>query len=149
MKSVSHATTFVLPVSVEQLFPLFSPEGEKQWVPGWEYNNIMGTTELTEDYVFLTQTHDHAASEAIWLIKRYDPESYFIQFYKIEPDNKIGVISVDCTPLATDETEVEVAYKYIALSKRGETFVAEFTRRAYESFIAEWRELLMRYFRNQ
>jgi len=38
--------------SIGKLFPLFSPEGEKYWVPDWDYVNLMGTTELSEDYVF-------------------------------------------------------------------------------------------------
>jgi len=37
---------------IEELFPLFSPEGETYWVPDWDYENVMGTTELSEDYVF-------------------------------------------------------------------------------------------------
>jgi hypothetical protein len=31
---------------IEILFPLFSAEGEKLWVPGWDYENVMGTREL-------------------------------------------------------------------------------------------------------
>ncbi len=60
MNSVKHSRTFTLNQSVDALFPLFSPEGEKLWVPNWNYENIMGSTDLHEDYVFLTQVHDHA-----------------------------------------------------------------------------------------
>ena len=52
-------------IPIAELFPLFSPEGEKLWVPGWDYENIMGTTALSEDYVFLTKIHDHATRDAI------------------------------------------------------------------------------------
>ncbi len=48
-----------------EVFPLFSPEGEKAWVPGRDYENVMGTTELAEDYVFTTRSHDHAATTAV------------------------------------------------------------------------------------
>ena len=65
MKSICHTKSFEVDAAIATLFPLFSPEGERQWVPGWEYQNVMGTTELSEDYIFLTQAHDHGASYAI------------------------------------------------------------------------------------
>ena len=76
MKSVRHTKAFELSQSIDDLFPLFSPEGERYWVPDWDYENVMGTTELTEDYVFLTELHDHSSTKAIWIVKRYEPENY-------------------------------------------------------------------------
>ena len=80
MKTISHTKSFEMPRPIAELFPLFSPEGEKYWVPGWDYENVMGTPELSEDYVFLTKTHDHATTNAIWIVKKYDPESHTVQF---------------------------------------------------------------------
>ncbi len=36
MKSISHTKAFEMALPVAELFPLFSPEGEKYWVPGWD-----------------------------------------------------------------------------------------------------------------
>jgi len=47
MKSISHAKAYKIEIPIAELFPLFSPEGEKRWVPGWDYENLMGTTELS------------------------------------------------------------------------------------------------------
>ncbi|TYO98227.1 hypothetical protein EDC39_10722 [Geothermobacter ehrlichii] len=106
----------------------------------------MGSTGLHEDYVFLTKNHDHASADAIWLVKRYEPESCLVQFYKVEPQDKVGVITVRCRELAERLTRVEVTYEYIALSERGEQFIAGFTADAYEAFIGEWNRLLVNYF---
>lgn len=65
-------------IPITELFPLFRPEGEKHWVPGWDYENVMEKTELSEDYVFLTKTHDHGTSDAICIVKKYDPKSNFV-----------------------------------------------------------------------
>ena len=146
MNSVQHTAGFDIPRPIEELFPLFSPEGEKLWVPHWHYENIMGTTELSEDYVFLTRDHDHAATTAIWLVKRYIPEEGFIQYYRVEPDDKVGVVTVQCSSKGAGATHVEVTYRYIPLSKRGRDFIDGFTREAYEEFIDEWRQLLLHYF---
>lgn len=149
MRTVSHIASFELSVPIDRLFPLFSPEGERLWLPGWDYENVMGTTELAEDYVFLTKSHDHATADAVWIAKRYEPENHFVQFYKIEPGEKIGVISVRCEALETDRTSVEVNYEYRALSDSAKKFVAEFDEAAYTEFIAEWETLLTRYFADQ
>ena len=69
-----------------------------------------------------------------------------MQFYKIEPGDKIGVVTVHCVAQGAEETRVTVTYKYLALSASGERFVAEFSESAYAEFIAEWQTLLERYF---
>lgn len=142
MSTIKHTASFYINQPVKVLFPLFSAEGEKSWVPGWDYENIMGSTDLREDYVFVTKGHDHAATDAIWLVKRYEPEEYLVQFYKVEPGEKVGVIEVRCFELSDSETDVRVSYEYIGLSARGDEFVDGFSSSAYEEFIAEWKGLL-------
>lgn len=149
MKSITHTKAFKMNVPIADIFPLFSPEGEKHWVPGWDYKNVMGTTELSDDYVFLTKTHDHGTSDAIWIVKKYDPKLHFVQFYKIEPGEKIGVVTVKCTELEASKTMIRVTYKYLALSKGGEEFITVFNENTYEEFIDEWQKLLTNYFKSK
>ena len=148
MNRVKHTWEFQLDQPVDVLFPLFSAEGEKHWVPGWDYQNIMGASELHEDYVFVTANHDHAAGDAVWLVKRYEPGNHFVQFYKVEPGDKVGIISVQCEAVSGTRTSVTVSYEYIGLSERGNTFIAGFTEEKYQGFIGEWQRLLEAYFKN-
>lgn len=149
MKSIKHSYTFYLEQMASTLFPLFSAEGEKLWVPNWDYTNIMGSTHLCEDYIFLTKNHDHAnpSTDAIWLVKQYKPEDFFVEFYKVEPAAKVGIISVQCVEAEEKGTHVTVTYCYQALSADGEAFIADFTEDAYEAFILEWKTLLEIYFK--
>ncbi|MBW1865935.1 MAG: hypothetical protein JRI64_09990 [Deltaproteobacteria bacterium] len=146
MKTISHTKSFEMPLPVADLFPLFSPEGETYWVPSWDYQNVMGTTELSEDYVFLTKSHDHATADALWIVKKYDSERHLVQFYKIELQEKVGVVTVKCSEQGPDKTKVQVTYKYIALSETGESFIDAFNENAYEEFMDEWQQLLLKYF---
>lgn len=148
MNSVEHTGTFRIDQPVESIFPLMSPEGEKHWVPGWDYVNVMGTTDLSEDYVFITSSHDHASTDAIWLVKRYDPEDHLVELYKIEPGEKVGVVRVRCRARESG-TEVEVAYKYLGLSESGRRFVSGFDQPAFKEFIDEWKRLLQDYFKSK
>ncbi|MEN8211588.1 MAG: hypothetical protein ABFR31_07700 [Thermodesulfobacteriota bacterium] len=149
MSTIKHTEKFKINQPVEILFPLFSAEGEKLWVPGWDYENIMGSTDLHENYVFLTKNHDHATNDAIWLVKQYEPKFYLVQFYKVEPGDKVGVITVQCTKFAKCITQVEVSYEYISLSKKGDEFIKSFTSTEYKAFIGEWNSLLISYFESK
>lgn len=149
MSRIKHTANFTIDQPVEILFPLFSAEGEKLWVPGWDYENIMGSKDLHEDYIFLTKTHDHASIEAIWLVKRYEPESHLVQFYKVEPGDKTGIIEVKCSRLEENLTQVEVSYEYIGLGPKGNKFVEGFTSSEYIEFIGEWKNLLVSYFESK
>lgn len=145
-ETVERTMDFTINQPVDKVFPLQSPEGEKLWVPGWEYENIMGHTNLHEDYIFTTKTHDHAAGDAIWIVKKYDAAKYHVQFYKIEPMEKIGVVTVQCERISDNQTKVKIIYKYIGLSEKGNDFIRNFGSEEYELFIAEWRQLLEEYF---
>ena len=146
MNSVKHSVDFQLDQPAGILFPLFSAEGEKLWVPGWDYENVMGTTDLHEDYIFLTENHDHAASNAIWLVKRHKPSEYLVEFYKVEPEVKVAVITVKCSELSDTRSNVSVTYEYISLSEKGNEFISGFTSQVYKVFIGEWQQLLEAYF---
>lgn len=145
VNSVEHSRSFRIDQPVESVFALMSPEGEKLWVPGWDYVNVMGTTDLSEDYVFVTSSHDHASTDAVWLVKRYEPEAHLVELYKVEPGEKVGVVRVKCRAMER-ETEIEVSYKYLALSESGRRFVSGFDRAAFSEFIDEWKRLLQDYF---
>ena len=146
MSGIKYVEEFQVDQPIYILFPLFSAEGEKYWVPGWDYINVMGSTELHEDYVFVTENHDHASSDAIWLVKRHDPNSHYVEFYKVEPEDKVGIIAVSCDAISQSKTKVSVSYEYIALSDKGNQFVTSFTQEDYKEFIGEWKRLLDRYF---
>ena len=149
MSIIKHTAGFQINQPIDILFPLFSAEGEKLWVPCWDYENIMGTSDLHEDYIFLTKNHDHASTDAIWLVKHYKPESYFVQFYKVEPEDKVGIVTVQCTKMNESLTQVEVSYEYIALSEKGDKFIEGFTTAEYKAFIGEWNNLLISYFESR
>jgi hypothetical protein len=82
-------------------------------------------------------------------VKRYEPEQHLVQFYKVEPGEKLGVIEVQCSALNEALTKVKVTYEYIGLSFAGNEFVAGFSLAEYEAFIGEWKELLLSYLKGK
>ncbi|MBM4348930.1 MAG: hypothetical protein FJ106_03480 [Deltaproteobacteria bacterium] len=143
---VFQSKEFLLERDIATVFPLFTPEGEKLWAPGWTYTNLIGSTELKPDDVFLTDTHDHKFSQAIWIVSDYDASKHYVSYYKIEPEQKVGKITVQCFEKTPSVTLVRVTYKYIGLSDSGNQFVAGFTKEAFAEFIGVWHTLLRDYF---
>ena len=146
MSTIKHSASFEIAQRIDVLFPLFSPEGEKAWIPGWDYINVMGSKDLHEDYVFMTKNNDHAFTDVIWIVKEYDPSKYRVQYYKVEPEKKVGIIEVKCLSQGNDITKVQVSYEYIGISEEGDQFVSEFTADNFHIFISEWEILLQKYF---
>jgi hypothetical protein len=144
--SVEHTHAFDVRIPIDELFQLFSPEGEKLWVPDWDYENISGDEKIHEDYVFLTNNHDHGDTQAIWIVKKYDAEKYYVQYYKIEPQDKIGIVTVQCYDFEKI-TRVSVTYKYIALSEIGKKLIDDFSKENYEEYINEWKCLIDNYYK--
>ena len=143
---VSHSEEFLLPRDIASVFPLFSPEGEKLWAPGWDYTNLLNSKDLQRDDVFLTDSHDHKSTNAIWIVSDYDPVKHYVSYYKVEPGEKVGKVVVECFQQTDTSTLVKVSYKYIGLSDSGNQFISGFTKEVYKEFIGEWRLLLLRYF---
>ena len=82
-------------------------------------------------------------------MKKYEPDEYFVQFYKVEPNDKVGIISVQCFQIDDSRTEVEVTYHYVGISEKGNEFINHFTSEEYAKFIDEWEKLLLAYFESK
>lgn len=131
---------------MENVFPLFTPEGEKKWAPGWDYTPVYpadGTVE--ENTTFTTSSQDHKHAEAIWVTVKYHPENYQVSYLRIEPAVKIGKIDVVCRPLDERRTAATITYTYTALSESGNAFIDTFTDDYYRQFISEWQTGLNHY----
>ena len=149
MSTIKHRASFRIDQPVDVIFPLFNAEAEKLWVPGWDYENVMGSNDFFEDYIFLTKNQEHGSPDAIWLVKRYKPESYLIELYKVEPIDKVCIMTIVSKIIEDAITQVDVSCEYIGLSKKGNEFIEGYTSAEYEAFIGQWKEMLVSYFESK
>ena len=145
MSSKKFAAEFEIAERAEVLFPLFSAEGEKLWVPDWDYVPVSGSAQMHEDFIFMTSNHDYSTTNAIWLVKKYQPEYHYVQFYKVEPEDKVTLVTVKCEALSINRSRVTVEYEYSALSDKGRDFIDDHGQSDYEAFIGQWKVLLEGY----
>jgi hypothetical protein len=138
---VEHTDGFVLPLPLADTFPLFTPEGERGWVPGWEpeYLHPLGPSDAVGT-VFRTRHH---GEETLWLVLAYDPRAGLASYGRFTPESRIGTVHVRCEAVDPSHTRVTVTYALTALSAHGTGVLTALTSDRYAAMMAEWREAII------
>ncbi|HMQ53097.1 MAG TPA: hypothetical protein PKE64_27205 [Anaerolineae bacterium] len=145
-KRAGYLQTIILDDVPERIFPLFTPEEEKKWAAGWDFELIYGSSDqVEENLIFTTAAHDHGQSGALWIISRYEPPTYFIEYQRLEPGLKAGRIRIKCQAGEGGKTLATIEYVYTALSEKGNEFIEHFSADEYVSFIGHWEEAINYY----
>lgn len=115
-------------------FHFFTPDGERLWVPGWEPEYLHPPHgALTEGLTF--RTH-HSGEETLWMVSRCDGP-YEVDYVRVTPGSRIGVVSVRLTPDGASGSNVTVAYRLTALSSAGEATLDAFAA-AFPEYLSSW-----------
>ncbi|MFA6955934.1 MAG: hypothetical protein WC538_08690 [Thermoanaerobaculia bacterium] len=126
----------------EKVFPLLCPVRESEWVQDWDPVVVVTSSGVAEsDCAFVTSDRGR---EATWVVTRFDPASWTIEFVKVTPGVTVGQISVRLTA-EPGGTAADVAYQHTALGDAGKAFVDGFTEEFYETFMKEWEASMNHY----
>jgi hypothetical protein len=121
---------------IERAFPLFSPLGEKVWVPGWQPELLHPSgVDWAEGLIFRTRGE---TGDAIWVVTRLDWSAGSVEYHRVEPDLYVARVSVQCTPVTEVVTEVATEYEFVGLSERGNTEIARMTPESYAEKMTRW-----------
>ena len=127
MNNISCEGTVRVALPPDEAIELFTPEGERRWVDGWDPSYPGG-----DESVFLT-------GETAWVtVERGDRVR---RYARVTPGVQAGTVSVRCDPDG-DHTVATVAYELTALSAAAglDAFAA-----GYDDFLAGWeREIAAR-----
>lgn len=138
MRTFSHDITIRLPI--DRAFPLFTPKGEEDWVPGWQPDYISpadGTTGA--EMLFTTGT---GKDKTYWTCMQWEPEQHHTRYLRITPEARVAFVDVRCAALSDTETTVTVAYSFAGLSKAGQAFIDATTPEYFAAMIDEWEILI-------
>lgn len=128
---------------VEDAFVLFSPEGERLWVPGWDPEPLHPPHAAWEEgQIFRTREE---RGEAVWIVTRLDRVRHEVTYHRVEPGRYVARIEVRCRAAGERETEVSTAYTFLGLSEDGNEEIARMSREAYDAKMARWERWIRAY----
>jgi hypothetical protein len=123
-----------------QAFPLFSPEGERRWVAGWEprYLHPRDVPSDAPGTVFRTR---HGGEDTEWLVLRYSAAEGVAEYLRVTPGSRMGTVTVRATE-RDGRTDVEVTYRLTSLSAAGTRTLEQMTAESYAAMLGEWERLI-------
>lgn len=125
-----------LPAPIERVFPLFSPLGEKLWVPDWNPELLYPPNiDWAEDQLFRTQGE---LGSAIWVVSELDLKASHVVYHRVEADRYVAQVGVRCDPASADVTEVHIVYRFVGLSERGNQEINAMSQQTFEEKMARW-----------
>lgn len=138
---IERSATIRLPLDPAEALPLFTPEGEREWVPAWDPEPIHapGGSLSREGAVFRTT---HGGEETVWLVLRVDARLGAADYVRMTPGNRLGTVSVRCRANGEGGSTVEIGYRLTALSPAGAGELEATTPEEFETDIRGWQEAI-------
>jgi hypothetical protein len=129
MKIIRHGTLHV-PLPPDQALALFTPAGEREWVPGWDPTFPADDEDPSPGTTFLTH------EQTVWVVADRTPSS--MRYARVTPGAHAGTVEVRCEP-AGSETRAHVTYDLTAL---GDTATLDGFAAGYDAMLAEWERMI-------
>lgn len=143
-RSVELQGGFTLDRPVAEAFDLFSPLGEKLWVPGWS-PELLHPPGASWERGLLFRTRDERG-EVVWIVTELDRAAHRVEYHRLEPDRYIARVAVRCEPIGDDKTKVHTSYTYVGLSETGNAELAGMTPGSYGQKMQQWKRWIEEYF---
>jgi len=130
--------SFTLPLPPEQAFDLFTAQGERRWVAGWDPLILSDCGATEAGAVFLTA---HGGEETIWTVLEVDRATGRIGYSRVSPGRRAGTVRVRLSGEGSG-SRVEVAYDLTSLGPDGDSAVRAMDQRGFRAMLDEWRRLI-------
>lgn len=131
---------FDLDCGADIAFPLFSPEGEREWIKEWNPRPVFPEEiEFRSDTVF-RQGED--VEEAVWTIIGVDWRTHRAEYVRAAAASHAAHIVVKVDALAPARCRVAVDYKVTAWGEHAPALLNAFSASAYETKMKKWQRMI-------
>lgn len=134
---VVRSHTFTLERPPAEALELFTPRGERAWAKDWD--PAWHWPPDGETRVGMVFTTEHGGEHTIWAMTRHEPDRGIVEYVRITPGSRVGVVRVQCSAAGEASTHVEVRYEITALSEAGRAMLETIDEATFASFIESWR----------
>ena len=143
-QQVTRSHTIHLPATPHEVFPLFSPLGEKHWAHGWDPEMLYPSSGAAQVGTVFTTQHTNKPTQ-IWTIIAYASEQAQVSYLNVLPDSHMSRIEVSCEAEGTQATLACITYTLTALTPQGNIYLDEFTQEYYQDYISSWETAITHY----
>jgi hypothetical protein len=127
--------TFELPIPAAKAIGYFTPEGERDWAPGWNPTYPAGSPSETRGTVFITS---HGDQDTIWTIHHIDRDGFTSAYSRCNVGNWAGTVQVRCRDQGAESCVVTVEYDTTVLPGGDTSILHHFDEAHYEAMMSEW-----------
>lgn len=138
VRRVQRAGSFLLPIDAASAFPLFTAEGERKWVPGWN-PEVLGDAQ-EPGMVFLTGSDEE---RTIWTVLESDQTALRHRYSRVTPSSRAGIVEVMLTREAPN-CRVHVRYDLTALPGAPESALDGYSQESFDSMMVAWQSMIER-----
>lgn len=127
---------FDIACDLDTAFPLFSPEGEREWIKEWNPRPVFPDKVTFErDTVF---RQGEGEEEAVWTIVDADWNTHRAEYVRVAPASHAAHIVVNVEGNGPGRSKVAVRYTITAFGKRADSLLASFSEDAYAAKMRNW-----------
>jgi hypothetical protein len=124
-----------VPLGAADALELFTPEGERRWVDGWDPDYGGADPALVPGLVFRTAHGDEVTT---WVVVLVDRGAHVVSYARVTPGSRAGTVTVRCVDDSPGRCVAEVTYDLTALSPAGEHALSRLDGDAFGEYLAEW-----------
>ena len=126
---------FELPISAGQAIEFFTPEGERDWAPGWDPLYPDGAPSETPGTVFITS---HGDQDTVWTIHNIDRERFAASYSRPNIGRWAGTVRVRCDDRGPQRSVITVDYDTTVLPGADPSILDHFDEASYEEMMNHW-----------
>ncbi len=125
---------FEVALPASMAIDLFTPEGERSWVPGWDPAYPAGQASETAATVFTTVAD---GVTTIWTIVEIDRTAGAAVYSRVTPGHRAGIVRVWCVDAGEGRCIVNVTYDMSALGD-DPAELERYEEPAFDAMMLEW-----------
>ena len=146
-QQLTRAGGFDLPCTAHTAFPLFSPDGERDWIKTWNPRPVFPDRILFQpDTVF---REGEGNEEAVWTILDADWQSHRAEYVRVAPASHAAHIVVKIDPASPQSSRVTVTYTITAFGESPTPLLDAFSETAYAAKMQNWQRQITAFLQNR
>lgn len=122
-------------MSADDAIGFFTPEGERDWVPGWNPVYPSGEVSETPGTVFTT---DAGGVETIWVVQKIDHHTCVSAYTRVTPGHHAGTVQVECEDRPEGGCLVSVTYDMSLVPGSDPKGLNAYDDESFAAMMGEW-----------